>query len=494
MSGERRTDAAVGSPPGHLAAALALTGCLALYLLALALYPATGDQDAAIHAIYARFPVEPSRYLSVWARPLFAVPYLLPALAGYQAMRLTTVAVCGATAWLTYLLARRVALPHAWLAVPLTLLQPALLGVGVDTMTEPTFALTLAAGFLAIAHERFALGATMLSFLPLARPEGPFVIACVAIAWTPATLRDPRRWLPRLALFASGVVVWQLGATLWTGSATFLRDTFPWQSGSYPWRGTWSHYLTSSPQIVGWGTLALWLAGLRPSARQPLLRVALAATLLLLVVHTRLYMKGTLGSTGFLRYFASIAPLVALVATAGAGELSRRVRPVAWRAVVAALLAIDVVHASVRVDSNPAVHMARGTLESIAQARRLVPDLDSRPVLAADYFGYVLLDRDRGRDALPVADHATTAPLLERYPAGTVVLWDDVTGDWWFHLAVEDFTARGYRLLWEKKGELRSPLASLYWRKGAGMGGQWIGQLFGEWPYRDFRQAVLVKE
>jgi hypothetical protein len=69
-----------------------------------------------------------------------------------------------------------------------------------------------------------------------------------------------------------------------------------------------------------------------------------------------------------------------------------------------------------------------------------------------------------------------------------------VTGDWWFHLTVEDFTARGYRLLWERRGELRSPLASLYWRKGAGIGGQWIGHLFGDWPYRDFRQAVLVKE
>jgi hypothetical protein len=471
-----------------------MAACLTLYLLAVALYRTTGDQDAAIHAIYARFPVEPSRYLSAWARPLFAVPYLVPALVGYEAMRLTTVALCGATAWLTYLTARRVDLPQAWLAVPLTLLQPALLGVGVDTMTEPTFALALAAGFLAIAHERPALGAAILSFLPLARPEGPFVIVCVALAWLPAALRDPRRWLPRLALFALGVVVWQLGAMIWTGSATFLRDTFPWRSGTTPWRGEWSHYVKGWPQIVGWGTLVLWLAGLRTSARQPLLRIALAATLLLLVVHTRLYMQGTLGSTGFLRYFASIAPLVALVATAGADALSRSMRPAAWRAALAVLLVVDVVHAFVRVDSNPGVHMGRATLESVERARRLVPDLARRPVVSADYFGYVLLDRDRGGDALPVAAHDVTAPMIARYPAGTVVLWDNATGDWWFHLTVDDFTSRGYRVLWDRQGELRSPLATLYWRKGSGIGGQWIGQLFGEWPYRDFRQTVLVKE
>ena len=487
-------DAAAGSPGGHLAAAVALAASLALYVLALALFPTTGDQDAAIHAIYARFPTDPSRYLSVWARPLFAVPYLLPGLVGYMALRVTTVLVCAGAAWLTYLTARRLGLARAWVAIPLTLLQPALYGVGVDAMTEPAFALVLSAGFLAIAHDRPGLSAAVLSFLPLARPEGPFVIACVALAWLPATVREPRRWLPRLALFALGLVVWQVGTTLWTGNWYFLRDTFPWRSDSAPWRGEWDHFVRAWPQIVGWGALALWLAGLRPSVRAPLLRLALAITLALLALHTWLFMTGGMGSTGFHRYFASLAPLVALVAAAGAGELARWIGAAPWRVVVGSLLVLNAVHAFVRLDSNPSAHMGRATLESIRQARRLVPGLDARPILSADYFGYVLLDRDRDDPALPVARHDVTAPLLARYPPGTVVLWDNVTGDWWFHLAVEDFTSRGYRLLWERKTELASPLAPLYWRKGAGPAGQWIGHRLGQWPYRDFRQAVLVKE
>ena len=89
------------------AALIALAASLVLYLLVLALFPGTGDEDAAIHAIFARFPT-PERVLTIWSRPLFAALYLIPAwLGGYLAMRITTVAICAATAWLTYLVARR---------------------------------------------------------------------------------------------------------------------------------------------------------------------------------------------------------------------------------------------------------------------------------------------------------------------------------------------------------------------------------------------------
>jgi hypothetical protein len=62
-----------------------------------------------------------------------------------------------------------------------------------------------------------------------------------------------------------------------------------------------------------------------------------------------------------------------------------------------------------------------------------------------------------------------------------VVLWDSITGQWWFGLTVEDFTARGYRLVWERKTELASPRLALY---------RWT-----RLPLtRPFRQALLVKD
>ena len=144
------------------AALLALVGSLLVYVAALALFPATGDQDAALHALHSLFPLEASRLLSVWSRPLFAVPYVIPAWIGYPAMRLCTAAISALAAWITYLAARRAALPRPWIAIPLVLLQPCLFVPGVDTMTEPIFALVLAAGLWAFVDGRLLLTAEVM--------------------------------------------------------------------------------------------------------------------------------------------------------------------------------------------------------------------------------------------------------------------------------------------------------------------------------------------
>lgn len=492
--------------------------CVALYALAVALFPSTGDQDAAIHAIYARFPTDPSRYLSAYARPAFAVPYLLPALAGYAAMRATTVAVCAAAAWLTWLTARRIGLARPWLAVPFVMLQPALYVVGVDTMTEPTFALLLAAGLWAYASARHALAAALWSFLPLARPEGPFVVAIAALLWLPATWRDPRRWLPRLALLGLGMVVWELLCIVVARDPTFIRDTFPWQSSAYPWRGTWYHFIGRWPHIVGWGVLPLWLLGVAAAARVvtnrrregasdvtdahvAVLRFALVVTGVLLVLHTWLYMTGKMASTGFDRYFATIAPLTAVIAVAGAESATRRLRE-QGRARLAApllatLLAVEAVHAWVRLDANAYAHSGAETRRAVALAARETGALGAHPFLSADYFGFVFADRDRPGDLMAVGVRDSSLRAIERMPAGTVVVWDDVIGDWWFHLAAEDFTARGYRVLADRRTELGSPLAPLYVRPGSGRWtGRWVLSVFGNglWPTHPFRQTVLVRD
>lgn len=510
------TTAAAGARDGRAAAVLALALCVALYVLAVAVFPSTGDQDAAIHAIYARFPNHPARYLSAYARPAFAVPYLLPALIGYGAMRATTVAVCAAVAWLTYLTARRVGLARPWLAVPFVLLQPALYVVGVDTMTEPTFALLLAAGLWACAAARPALAAALWSFLPLARPEGPFVIAVVAALWLPAALRAPRRWLPRLALLGLGMATWELACIVVTHDPRFIQETFSWQSGAYPWRGTWYHFLARWPHIVGWGLLPLWLAGVvaaaaanqsgggvaRAAARAAVLRLALAATGVLLVTHTYLYMAGMMASTGFDRYFATLAPLTALLAVAGAERAARLLRE-RGRARLAApllgvLLAAEALHAWVRLDANAIAHTGaearRGV--ALAAARAAGGDLRARPFVSADYFGFVFADVDRPGDLMAVGVRDSSLRAIERLPAGTVVLWDDTIGDWWFHLAVEDFTARGFRVLADRRTELGSPLAPLYVRPGSRRWtGRWVLSVFGNglWPTRPFRQTLLVR-
>lgn len=474
---------------GRAGALVVLAVSLLPYLFFLAILPATADQDAALHAIYAIFPSDPSRVLSVWSRPAFAVPYLLPAQLGYFAMRVTTVLICAITAWLIYRLAERLQLRLAWLAIPLLLLQPVLLPVGIDTMTEPTFALILAAGLLALAYERRVLAAVLLSFLPLARPEGPFVLAVIAVAWLPSAIRDGRQWIP-IALLATGMLVWEMSVLVLTHNPHFLQSTFSWSTQTTarivnpP-----LHYVWRWPHIIGLGTLPLWLLGLWASRRQPFLRLLVAVTGFIFVVHAYLYATGTLGSTGFDRYFAALAPVTAIIALSGIDLLSRRFPRAAVGVAVACLL-LNAVQGSIAIDSNPYNHVPA---ETLAMVHRVEPRVSAGArVLSADHFGYVFLGVD-DQNHLPVGDHAASVAAIDSLPAGTVVLWDNVTGDWWYRLATSDFTSRKYRVLLTRRITLQSPLGEYYRRAATSRYSRWYYR-FGNWPIAEYQQTILFRD
>jgi hypothetical protein len=447
----------------HRAAVAALLATLVPYVVLLVGIPASGDQDAAIHAIYSRWPLEPNpapfpyRVLTVWSRPIFALAYALPGQLGFTAMRLFTLALCAVTGWLTYLLARRLALPHPWLAVPLVLLQPVMLQVGVDVMTEPLFALLLAAGMLAMESGRRLLAACLLSLLPLARPEGGLVLAVLGVVWGLESLRDRRALVPLLGL-GLGLVLWEAVVLAVTGNWRYLLDTFPWPVRSDRWQGSPFHYLLRWPLILGAAGLVPWLVGLKPSWRaggSPRLGVLFISAVL--GVHAFLFATGGFASTGFERYFATLSPTNGLIALAGVAWLVKR--GLHWlRLVLPPALALQAVHGLIWIDAQPLAHLPQATLQTLHEARSRV-DFTDRFVIASDLHAFVFLDIDPGpRDARLRASRELAVKRIEQLPAGTVVLWDNMVGQWWYGLAVEDFTARGYQVLWEQEAELRSPL------------------------------------
>ncbi len=466
------------------------------YLLLLAFFRGGGDQDAAIHAIFALFPT-PDRVLGIWARPLFAAPYMIPAqVGGYLAMRVTTIVICAVAAWLTYLVARRVGLRWAWLSIPLVLLQPALLSVGTDAMTEPIFVLVFACGLLALSYQRMLTAAAILSFLPLARPEGPFILVVLAAIWLPDVRRD-RRYLAAILLLGLGMVVWLLACLATTGNVTYLTS-IPWPAHTVQvptmfTRQQVLHYIMRWPHIIGLGLFPLWLLGLLPSWRRPLLRTCVIVTLVLLGVHTLLYSAATMGSLGLDRYLATLAPAVALVGTAGAGMLAVHLTRRSAGIVFALLLVLETAHALIAFDSNWLDHMPAATLVAVREAQSRVPDVSDRPLVSADQYGYVYLENGWGRDRLPATAHDITAATIAGFPEGTVALWDDVTGAWWFNLTIEDFTERGYRLLWERRTMLDSPLSPFY-ERARSSSLAWLYYWFGVPSTREMRQAVLIKE
>ncbi|MDY7230381.1 hypothetical protein [Hyalangium rubrum] len=445
----------------HRAALFALIACLIPYAVLLLGFPASGDQDAAIHAIYSRWPTAPNpapfpyRLLTVWSRPLFATLYAVPGQLGYAPMRLFTVLLCASTGWLTYLLARRLSLPRPWLAVPLTMLQPVLLQVGTDVMTEALFALVLAAGFLALESGRRLLAAALWSFLPLARPEGAIILGVLAALWGFEALRDRRALLPLLML-GLGAVLWELTVLALTGNWRYLLDTFPWPVHGTQWSGPPFHYLLRWPLIVGFAALVPWLVGLRPSWRAGgTARLSVLFCAVVLVIHALLFTTGGFASTGFDRYFATLVTSNALIALTGVAWLEERFPRLRAKALLPALLGLQAVQGLVLVELQPLSHLPKATLHAIQEARSRV-EL-AQPLVASDFFTFVFLDLDPGgsRAKLPVSREGALARIAE-LPTGTVVIWDNLIGQWWYGLATEDFTARGYEVLWERDTALQS--------------------------------------
>ncbi len=456
------------------------------------MFPSSDDQDAAIHALYARFPDDPVRVLGIFARPLFATVYVIPGLIGYPAMRVFTLLVCLAMAWLTYRAAERAGLAFAWLAIPFVLTQPALYQLGTETMTEPIFALTLAGGLYALAGGREIVAALVLSLLPLARPEGPVVLVTTAACWASRALASRKTRLA-IVLLAAGTALWQVAWTLTTGDVRYIGHTLPWAFDTSAIHGDPLHYLIHWPAIIGLGVLPLWLIGAVVGRRMPLLRLAVAITLAVLTVHTYLWAAGRLASWGFDRYFATLAPCTALLATAGLGALTKRRAAVA-AGLAAPLLILQAAQAFLYVDMNSNNYVAAATKEAVDHARARI-DLRGRPVLSADHFGYVFADVGAGSAQLPVGDSSTVSRYLSQQPAGTVVLWDDLTGETWYHLTADAIVGLGYRMLWDRKGEqVGSPRVPTYerWRlythprlyRSLGWGPSW----------RIVRESALVRQ
>jgi hypothetical protein len=466
----------------------ALAGCVGFYVVQFAMFPTTDDQDAGIHTLLSSPPVHASALLTVFARPVFATLYVIPGMSGYMAMRVLTLIVCAATAWMTYLAARKLELPVPWLAIPLVLLQPALCELGTEVMTEPTFALVLAGGTLALTAGHRRSAALVWSFLPLARPEGPIVLGVVGALWLVEMRRDRTVWRSIL-LLGTGSVAWVAVCYLTLHDPWYLRRTFPWAVNTSAIHGSAWHYVVRWPVIIGFGVLPLWIAGAFAEWRRPVIRLALLSTLAVLVVHSYLWSVGRFASWGFDRYFATLAPFTALVAAAGVSWFTR-LGPLTLRRLLATGLVVQAIQAFGYVDSNPANYAGIPTRRLVATAQAVV-GLTGRRFISADHFGYVFTGTMPIR-RLP-GDSAQAAALMHAQPPGTVVLWDDRTGLWWYHLTVESLEAAGYRVAWMQRERLGSPRAGAYqWiRRGV----PWLFSGVG-WndPLGTVREAVLVRE
>jgi hypothetical protein len=442
------------TPNTRIQAAFWLAAFAALGVALARLFPDSCWQDGGYHFLFARWAwVHPQLFVGVWARPLFTTLYSFPALIGYPAAKLFTLAVTLLTAWQTWRFAEDLKLERAPLTIPFFFLQPSLFIICTDTMTEPIFALVLIIALRLHHHRLVAASMMVTSLLILARPEG-FFVALLWGVWVLSDPRDPRSWrqrLPSTLLLAAGSLLWWVAALLITGDPLFILHNWPasWPvTGTIYGAGAWWSYVIRLPEIVGPFLIPPFLVGLWRLSRRSEFRGVTIAFLFFFALHTVLRRYGLLGSAGYPRYFAAISPAIAIITLGGWNHLAAKSihlnRALRTCATTTVLLLSGVIcfgyfdGAEWIRDAKAAAEMQTWFAANQQPVRRLI---------WSQAYMCILFDRDPWENLTFTRDRDRDLAALRDLPDETLVFWERRFGPKWHGLNAADFEEAGYELL-----------------------------------------------
>jgi hypothetical protein len=267
--------------------------------------------DDLTHFLMARWAwTRPEYFVHAWGRPGFTVLYAIPAALGWAVARAWSAILCAIIAWLSYCIAAKLGLRHAWLAPVFVYAQPRFVTLSMTTLTETAmgFYLTLAVWLALRAHWRAAF--IVLSPALLSRHEAAVLIPVFVLA----------AWFDRGKIRDMACVLWAPLAWL---LAAWLLDFLPVGavvasargSGAYE-PGGWHAMFARSVEAFGPGIAAIGLAGAATVARRrggPLVVGCVAAYIL---THVFLKWFGLFDTGGYGRFLVPVSGLYGVMALA----------------------------------------------------------------------------------------------------------------------------------------------------------------------------------
>ncbi len=446
------------------------------------LYPDSYQQDGGMHYLFARWAWKHQmNFVSVWGRPLFTFLYAFPALLGYPAAKLFTVVISLVLAWQTWRLAQQLELARAELVIPFLFLQPSMLLLCADTMTEPLFALVFVIALRLHLHGRVPEAMAVASLLPLTRPEG-FFIAALWGWWVVFDARgEGDRWqrarsrIPSTLLLASGMFLWWFVALWIMNDPLWLWHNWPqdWNpaGGQYGSADIWWYFHKSS-QIFGLVLKGPFVIGLLLLLWQRSFRHGVAAFLLIFTLHALLFVHGSFNAAGYPRYFVCIAPVIALITLAGwngIADVLMKVSRFVPAAAVTIMLVLSGIHSLHYVDGWGFMRDARGDSEMYQWFRtNAVGDHPINNLFWSQSYMCILFDRDVWEKPMLSGDRQKNLAILHYAPPGTLAFWDQAVGTGWHTLTPADFEAAGYVRLRSQAYQFDGWFFAMKWQKHGG--------------------------
>lgn len=431
----------------------------------LMIWPSTGDGDSTLHYLNLRSAaIEPKDGLTSWARPVYVLLMVFPAMSGLFTARIFSAFITILLVWQTMRLADDLKLKRASLAGWLLILQPLVFALGSDTMTEIPMALGLTIAIRWWLAKRFAASCLLMSFLPFVRPEGLLLAPVWALLLLLLPYDKEHPSFP--ARIAIGSLL-SVGGICLIIACYFLAHDWLYYIHAWSWplglinRGPLWHHVTNWPYYCGPVLLVLFLMGIKPSLRREM-TVPWIVWLVVFISHSFFYYFGLFGSVGFMRIMATTASITAVVCLEGWNTIAelttiRQLSSSAQRAVATCALLIAALFAMISYYASPEHHHCFAAREAGAFLKDN-PLLKSAPAFFVGDSIVLESVNYPAKSAQLVAnkfDRREQLDLLAKLPVGTVGVWDDGQSLYWHHVRLEDFPALGYRTIYTARHQIK---------------------------------------
>ncbi len=288
----------------------------------------SGETDSITHYQIARYAFQhPEYFLSHWGKPLFTILSSPMAQFGYTGAIAFNL-ICGLlSAWLAYLVAKRLEYPHAWVAIIFTIFTPVYLFIMYTSLTEILFSLVLVLAIYFFISKRFIWSAVIISLIPFARTEGMMFV----ILFIPALI-----WMKQykaLPFLFTGFVVFSIAGWPFYHDLLWFFTQMPYGSGGSELYGSgsfWFYFgkldeIIEKPLLIlGITGLLYYMVNLRKGFKNP--RDIKSVTIYFLIIpslfgfiiaQSFLWWQGMMGVLASTRFMACVLPLSAIIALAG---------------------------------------------------------------------------------------------------------------------------------------------------------------------------------
>jgi len=291
-----------------------------------------GDTDSIAHYNIARYAFKyPYQLVNHWGKPLFTILSAPFAQFGLQGTIFFNILCSLATAWLIYLIAKKLNYRYALAAIPFSLFAPIYMIHIFTSLTEILFALVLVAAIYFFLRQKNILSAIIISFIPYARTEGVMFLVIFMVAFL---LVKKYKVIPFLL---TGFIVYSIAGYFHYKNLFWFFTAMPYSDKGSELYGSGSfwHYFVRFPELMGIPLIILAVMGLivlvsrlfkdqKPSLSPEWITqyyLIAGSFFTFLLVHSFIWWQGMMAVLASHRFMACIMPLGGFFAVIGLNML-----------------------------------------------------------------------------------------------------------------------------------------------------------------------------